>query len=149
MAIQEGVFIKDQIQWDLAFKSYTGPVGQYIMENVMKTVAIAKIEAPHPGKPTQHNRTGISAGTGNLSRNIIPMFGHSTDGDLEAKVVANVSYARMVHEPTRPHMIKAARGKRLVFYWPQAGGLVAFPKVKHPGTKGNDFLVRAMKKAWK
>ena len=49
-----------------------------------------------------------------------------------------------------PHPI-VAKGKPLVFYWPKAGKVVAFPPfgkppgtVNHPGTTGSKYLTKAL-----
>lgn len=54
------------------------------------------------------------------------------------------------HDDTPPHQIRS-KGKPLVFYWPKAGKVVAFPPfgkppgtVNHPGTTGSHFLTRAL-----
>lgn len=48
------------------------------------------------------------------------------------------------HEGTVPHVIRARNKPRLVFYWRKVGRVVAFPKVNHPGTRPNRFLVKGL-----
>lgn len=50
--------------------------------------------------------------------------------------------ALIEHEGSPPHVITG--NPKLVFYWPKAGKVVAFPKVNHPGTTGSRYLVRAL-----
>lgn len=44
------------------------------------------------------------------------------------------------HQGTEPHQIWARNAPLLVFFWPKAGGVVAFKMVNHPGTKPNHYL---------
>lgn len=50
--------------------------------------------------------------------------------------------ALLHHEGTPPHVITG--NPRLVFFWPKVGRVVAFPKVNHPGTRPNPYLVKAL-----
>lgn len=64
---------------------------------------------------------------------------------------SDVSYAKMVHDGTRPHVIRPKRaytlrrGKKpaLSFVW--NGRRVFFAEVHHPGTKARPFLDRALR----
>jgi hypothetical protein len=60
--------------------------------------------------------------------------------------VYNVAYtanhAAMVHEGTKPHIIKAKRGRDLHFT--DGGNEVFTPEVHHPGTQANPWLVRSL-----
>lgn len=53
-----------------------------------------------------------------------------------------VRYAEYVHDGTRPHIIRAKKGKALKFK--VAGKVLYRPLVHHPGTKPKPFLRRAM-----
>jgi hypothetical protein len=56
---------------------------------------------------------------------------------------SDVEYADMVHDGTRPHIIRPRRAKALRF---RAGGRVVFAKVvRHPGTRARPFLDRALR----
>ena len=58
-----------------------------------------------------------------------------------------VPYIQFVVEGTRPHDIKPRNGSVLAF---KVGGRTVFAKVvHHPGTKANDFMTRAAKRAIK
>jgi hypothetical protein len=48
------------------------------------------------------------------------------------------------HEGTVPHVIRARRAPRLVFFWGKVGKVVAFKSVNHPGTKPNRYLTNAL-----
>lgn len=57
-------------------------------------------------------------------------------------VSSNVDYAPMVHDGTRPHIIRPRTKQALKF---TIGGQVVFAKVvHHPGTRARPFLDRAL-----
>lgn len=85
--------------------------------------------------------------TGNLADHIVKRLVHLNGGPAVIVGPQGVSYAKWVHEGTQPHVIYARRAPRLVFFWPKVGRVVAFPKVNHPGTKPNRFLLRALRAA--
>lgn len=53
-----------------------------------------------------------------------------------------VRYAGYVHDGTRPHVIRARRGKALKFT--VSTGVIYRPLVHHPGTRARPFVRRAM-----
>jgi hypothetical protein len=58
-------------------------------------------------------------------------------------VGTNVDYAVMVHDGTRPHIIRPRSKQALKF---TIGGQVVFAKVvHHPGTRAKPFLDRALR----
>ncbi len=58
-------------------------------------------------------------------------------------VGSDVEYAQMVHDGTRPHIIRPKRAQALRF---RIGGRIVYAKVvHHPGTKARPFLDRAMR----
>lgn len=58
-------------------------------------------------------------------------------------VFTNVDYAPMVHDGTRPHIIRPVRAQVLRF---MVGGRVVYAKVvHHPGTRARPFLDRAVR----
>ncbi|MEU3042275.1 hypothetical protein ABZ700_15210 [Streptomyces diastaticus] len=61
---------------------------------------------------------------------------------LRGVVVCNHHAVRFVLDGTRPHLIRPRRRNVLRF---QIGGRVVYSKlVRHPGTKANDFMKRAL-----
>ena len=80
--------------------------------------------------------------TGKLARSIVIDF----DEEGEAKIQALVPYAKFVVEGTRPHKIYPVSASVLVFK-AKSGDLVFTKHVRHPGTKPNPFLQRAVDKA--
>lgn len=58
-------------------------------------------------------------------------------------VGSDVEYAEMVHDGTRPHIIRPVRAQALRF---RMGGRLVFAKViHHPGTRARPFLDRALR----
>ena len=80
--------------------------------------------------------------TGKLARSIVLDINEKG----EAKLQALAPYAKFVVEGTRPHKIYPVRAKALVFK-AKSGELVFTRLVRHPGTKPNPFLTRAVDKA--
>ena len=59
------------------------------------------------------------------------------------RVFSNLSYAEMVHDGTRPHVIRPRRAKALRF---RSGGRIVFATVvHHPGTRARPFLDQALR----
>lgn len=58
-------------------------------------------------------------------------------------VGSNVEYAQMVHDGTRPHIIRPRNARALRFV---VGGQVVYARVvHHPGTRARPFLDRALR----
>lgn len=83
--------------------------------------------------------------TGTLRRSIT---GRVEQGGNRGVIGTNLSYARAVHEGTKPHLIKPKRAPKIVngrmrypaLFWKGAAHPVRV--VKHPGTKKNAFMTR-------
>jgi hypothetical protein len=60
-------------------------------------------------------------------------------------VTSNAPYSIFVIKGTKPHTITG--NPLLSFFWPRVGANVVFRSVQHPGTKANNFLGRALRKA--
>lgn len=90
--------------------------------------------------------------TGRLRASIVAGPVQRTGPDsAAADVSADAPHAYFVHAGTKPHVIRAKRGRVLVFSWPggpvqlrSPDGKFRFPKVNHPGTKSNPFLLRSL-----
>lgn len=135
------------VGFDRAFRSWTGPVGRMMVRTGNDMGFRARLEAPSPGRPGR-NSTGINYSTGNLAAQIVVRRGlHGPKGDLEVRAIALPSYAKMLHDGTAPHTIRAKPGSRLVFFWHKVGHVVSLEKVFHPGTLANPFLVRALQRS--
>lgn len=69
--------------------------------------------------------------------------------DATVIVGSEEPYAAYHHDGTRPHTIAPRTAPRLVFYSKRRGRVVYMPKgksVRHPGSKGNPFLIQALEK---
>lgn len=79
--------------------------------------------------------------TGKLKRSLRKIVAVTPLG-TSASVGSDLDYAMAVHEGTRRHVIEARGGGLLAF---EVNGRKVFAKqVTHPGSKGNDFLRRAL-----
>jgi hypothetical protein len=63
---------------------------------------------------------------------------------VAGRVEVTAKYATMVHDGTRPHVIRPRRKKALRFLWKKKGRWVVLKKVNHPGTKARPWLWRAL-----
>jgi hypothetical protein len=80
--------------------------------------------------------------TGRLRSSITHELVKSGGGVMLARIGTNVSYARDVHEGTRPHVIRPRSARVLRF--PAGGRIVYTAYVNHPGTRGRPFLRDAL-----
>lgn len=118
-----------------AFQSWSGPVGTHLRIATEAVRVVATTSAPKK--------------TGELSLGHKTDYGHHRE-DLESAVVAVPKHAIFVIKGTRPHTIVPKKpGGKLVFFWAKKGRVVAFPSVRHPGTKANDYLGRSLVKVMK
>lgn len=121
-----------------AFYAPTGMVGRWTTEKATQVAAHARLLAPKPG-------LGEGYATGELAREIKTDSAKVGRRGPEAGVISDTDHAVFVHEGTAPHTIKPRFAKKLVFFWRKAGRVVSFDSVKHPGTKPNPYLVKALR----
>lgn len=137
---------ENPIGFNKEFRSHTGSVGKHIIRLTRETAVLARFSAPRPGK-LGTGRTKINYATGALAASIITERRHyGRVNDVEGRVVALSPHALAVHEGTKRHIIRPRRHPRLIFFWAKKGKVVSLPKVKHPGTPENKFLLRSLKK---
>lgn len=91
---------------------------------------------------TAQAKLNVPVRTGNLGRAIEPdPIKFAGPFRVETGVTAHTDYAAMVHEGTRPHVIRPRQANALRF---QVGSRTVFAKsVHHPGTKARPFLRNA------
>lgn len=77
-------------------------------------------------------------GGGNLRQSIRSRMRTPLTGEVEV----GAKYGIFVHEGTRPHIIRAKSAKVLAN---RRGGMFFGKTVRHPGTKANKFMDRAIK----
>lgn len=138
------VFVVDVRGWEKAFKSPDGMLGKWMSEITGDVRAAVAFEAPGPGKPP-HNRTRFNYGKGHLMGTVGSRV--IRDVELEGHVFVKPDYARYVIHGTRPHVIKPRKpGGHLRFYWFKKAKWMVLPKVNHPGTAANDFMIRGLRR---
>ena len=119
-----------------AFRSWEGPVGRHIAGATELVQVDARLTAPKD--------------TGELAAGHVTDFGHhGPRRDLEGRVIAVPEQAIFVIKGTDPHIIRARRAPRLVFFWKKVGRVVAFKSVQHPGQKANNYLLASLKRVMK
>jgi hypothetical protein len=88
----------------------------------------------------------VGKGTGRLQSTI--SFEHSRRRSYQRiTIIADTRYAYYHHEGTKPHFIRAKRGKVLKFR--SAGRTINRAVVKHPGTPPNPYLTAPLRTIWK
>jgi hypothetical protein len=103
--------------------------------------------------PTQVVDKAMRLTTFELLRNTKIEAPGSIPQTTEMKKISDGEYAILINHPawryvqfkTKPHIIEAVNAKALYFFWDKVGDFVFFKRVKHPGTKANPFLDRAIK----
>ena len=85
--------------------------------------------------------------TGKLERAITGKVDAGTSGALTGKVYINTGqagapYGPIVHEGSKPHIIKPKPGHKML-KWPTPNGFVWAKLVRHPGTKPDQFIYEA------
>lgn len=79
---------------------------------------------------------------GSMGRYISSRVDETPQG-LQGVVICDHPKVRLVLDGTRPHLIRPRRARALRF---TVGGDVVFSKlVRHPGTRPNNFLARALR----
>lgn len=131
------VYVRHRIPEYKAFRSPTGMVGLWTLEQGEKVAAHARLLAPKPGQ-------GEGYATGETVLNIRvrgPIVGRNGP---EVEVVSDTDHALYVHEGTIPHIIRPRNAEKLIFFSRKTGMVMFKDKVFHPGTKANPFLVKAL-----
>lgn len=122
-----------QIVWnkpglDYVLHNPVGVVGRYLSKKGRLVTAAA--------------RRQVGVRTGAL-RNSIHMRHFRDPRGQYIKVGSSLSYARMHHDGTKPHLILPTRGGNLRFF--SKGFMVFAQMVRHPGTKPNRYLTDNLK----
>lgn len=109
--------------------------GEVVKLEAQRRVGVYKLP---PAGPTRQRRPGT------LRDSIVKRVVTTSNGDVAIEVGSSDPIALLHHEGTEPHIIAARLAPQLVFYWSVAGGVVAFPRVNHPGTKPNRYLTDSL-----
>lgn len=111
-------------EMDNMLNSPRGEVGKYMTKVGLKIVVAAKAQ--------------VGVKTGALRDSIHMRLKRGVFGGLRLEVGSPLSYAKMHHDGTRPHVILPNRQTVLRF---SSGSRVVYSReVKHPGTRPNKFL---------
>lgn len=106
-----------------------GMVGRDLVKRCIRVHQVAVATAPEK--------------SGNLKRKLRWDITVGVTGLIGLVGAKDVPYFQYVIDGTRPHRIEAKDKQAL--YWP--GAIHPVKSVNHPGTRPNDFLVRAMRSA--
>lgn len=121
-----------------AFRAPSGMVGRWTHGQAQRVAAHARLLAPKPGQ-------GHGYATGETALSIRASASTIGRSGPEATVSSSTDHAVFLHEGTPPHTIKPRLAKKLVFFWRKAGQVVFRDSVRHPGTKAQPFLVKALR----
>ena len=102
-------------------------------------VAVGKIVTKMESTTKREAPVNKQSGGGNLRQSIRSRMSGPARGVIEVGAL----YAEFVHEGTRPHIIRVSRKKVLAN---RRQGKIFGKVVKHPGTKKNPFLDRAVER---
>lgn len=130
------IYIRHRIPEYQEFQSPTGMTGRWLAKEAQKVAHIARLEAPKPGSSPY--ATGETAGSIVAGRPRVGRSGPVVD------VSSVTDHAQYVHDPTPPHFIRPRRKTLLKFFSPGRAQMIYTKIVRHPGTKGNPFLLRAL-----
>jgi hypothetical protein len=135
------VIVWNEPVFNYVFKSWPGPVGRHIDGIADTTSRVSKGLA---GK-----KTGALIGSIGVAHE------HTTGGDVLAKIGTNVptgprGYSLWHHEPTgswagRGWYTIRARRARFLRFRDRTGAIVFRKQVRHPGSVGRKYLIRALR----
>lgn len=131
-------YVRHRIPEYRVFDAPTGTVGAWVGLRAAQVAAHAVRLAPKPGQ-------GRGYATGETAASIRVNGPERGRLGPEATVSSNTDHATDLHEGTKPHIIKAKPGSKMVFFWRKAGRVVMKKKVYHPGTPANPFLLKALR----
>lgn len=140
--------VMDPIKLAEVLKGPNGPVVRHVLERATRVTGYAREEAPRSAAgPAFPGRRGSKAKRqpGTLQRSIVKRV-ISEGGEVVVLVGTDDPVGLFVHEGTVPHVIRPRFARRLVFFWGKVGRVVRFKSVRHPGTKPNRFLLRALRR---
>lgn len=135
------VYVRHRPQEYESFRSPVGMTGQWTLKRGNDVAAHSRLIAPKPGQSKGY-ATGETASNIKVVGPTVGRLGPEVD------IVADTDHAIFVHEPTHAHIIKPRFTNKLVFFSRKAGRVLFKDSVFHPGTRGNPFLVNALRKVF-
>lgn len=128
------VFVENPVGMKYVFRSWPGDVGKWLSKKTVEVQLRAVQGAPM--------KTGATKASIRFS------LGHDL-GELSSSVGVGTRQGLLVHQGTRPHLIRARNPTgHLAFFWPKVGHTVYPRQVRHPGIKANPFLTDALQKVF-
>lgn len=123
-----------RVEWDQAGvqAAVQRPTAALVSRVVRRTENLSKARAPRD--------------TGRMANSIGSSVSVSANR-VKGQVGTRVKYALAQHEGASAHTIRPRRAKALRFYWPRAGKVVLFVRVRHPGVGATPFLTSALRDA--
>jgi hypothetical protein len=128
MAVYKSVFVPNKPNLDRFLDNPAGRVGRHMQKVGARITSAAKAQV------------GVRSGALRAS---IHMRHFRDPRGQYLWIGSNLSYARMHHEGTPPHLIRPNRAEKLRFV--SKGVLVITHLVRHPGTKPNRYLTDNLK----
>jgi hypothetical protein len=130
--------VMDPVKLAEVLRGPNGPVVRRLIQDgeAVKQEAkrLVRVHKPVPGERRTRR-------PGQLRDSIVKRV-TSSGGEVVVQVGSDDPIALIEHNDTPPHTITGR--PKLVFYWPKAGRVVAFPRVNHPGTTGSRYLTKAL-----
>lgn len=123
------IFVPDPKGWYDAFQSPSGMTGQFIGGLGRNLASLARAQV------------------GKRDYTLVRSIGYNVsavNGEVEVEVGSGVRHARLHHDGTTAHMIRAKNASKLRFS--QRGRVVYATAVMHPGTKPNRYLTDNLSK---
>lgn len=117
------VFVPNQ-NFDVYFNNPRGKVGRWLALRGRAILSAAKRQ--------------VGVRTGALRSSLHMRHSRDTRGQF-LKIGSDLSYARLHHEGTRPHLIKPKEANGVLVFRTR-GQLVITHLVRHPGTRPNRYL---------
>lgn len=124
-------------------RSDQGPVARHLLQLGETVKQGAQRRVGVYVAPDAYSAANRGRRSGQLKASIVKRLAN-VEGELACMVGSEDPIALLHHEGTVPHIIRARRAPRLVFYWPKAGRVVSFVQVSHPGTAPNRYLTDAL-----
>jgi|GEM_PF-6714478 len=108
------------------------------LQGLVEDASAVLTETMRAKAPVRHSLDPRKPAGGTLKESLVFSI-----GDMGATLLG-IGYAQFVIGGTSPHTIEAHRASSLVFFWEKVGREVRFRKVRHPGTKPDDFRLKGL-----
>ncbi len=113
--------------------------------NGIDTQAEARRVQKHLDTVAKRTRGRLQVKTATWKRK--PTFDIAQTGPYERTISTDNEIFLFQDGGTKPHKIRAKRGRNLHFFWARRGRFVTTPEVNHPGTKAANWTKKAARQA--